>query len=108
MILVVGAHVNPTTYSHTTGIVVNWAIQEESRYVCIANVHVLMEAYDSCEFREKVNKADLVVPDGMPLVWMMHAKGQYGQTRVYGPTLMLHMLEAAARDNIPVGFYGGA
>jgi N-acetylglucosaminyldiphosphoundecaprenol N-acetyl-beta-D-mannosaminyltransferase len=53
-----------------------------------------------------VNNAGLVVPDGMPLVWIMRAKGKHGQSRVYGPTLMLHVLEAAARGNLPVGFYG--
>jgi N-acetylglucosaminyldiphosphoundecaprenol N-acetyl-beta-D-mannosaminyltransferase len=42
----------------------------------------------------------------MPLVWMLRLKGVKGQTRVYGPTLMLHVLEMAARDQIPVGFYG--
>ena len=50
--------------------------------------------------------ADLVTPDGMPLVWIMRAKGARDQERVYGPTLMLHVLETAARESIPVGFYG--
>lgn len=79
----------------------------ESRYICIANVHTLMEAHDSPEFAKIIHNADLVTPDGMPLVWMMRLKGQKDQQRVYGPTLMLHVLEAAARENIPVGFYGG-
>jgi N-acetylglucosaminyldiphosphoundecaprenol N-acetyl-beta-D-mannosaminyltransferase len=66
----------------------------------------LMEAHDSCEFRKVVNNADLVTPDGMPLVWVMRAKGVQRQQRVYGPTLMLRVLEAAASENLPVGFYG--
>jgi N-acetylglucosaminyldiphosphoundecaprenol N-acetyl-beta-D-mannosaminyltransferase len=37
----------------------------------------------------------------------MRLKGARGQQRVYGPALMLNLLEAAARENIPVGFYGG-
>jgi N-acetylglucosaminyldiphosphoundecaprenol N-acetyl-beta-D-mannosaminyltransferase len=44
----------------------------------------------------------------MPLVWMMRLKGQKDQRRVYGPTLMLHVLEAAARESVPVGFYGSS
>jgi len=65
-----------------------------------------MEAYDSREFKEVVNSADMVTPDGMPLVWMLRAKGIKGQERVYGPTLMLHILESASQAGIPVGFYG--
>jgi len=42
----------------------------------------------------------------MPLVWMLRLKGVKGQTRVYGPTLMLYLVEMAAREKIPVGFYG--
>lgn len=55
-----------------------------------------------------MNSADLVTPDGMPLVWMMRLKGQRDQPRVYGPSLMLHILETAAREKISVCFYGGA
>jgi N-acetylglucosaminyldiphosphoundecaprenol N-acetyl-beta-D-mannosaminyltransferase len=43
----------------------------------------------------------------MPLVWMMRLKGVKNQQRTYGPVLMLHVLEMAAREKIPVGFYGG-
>src|SRR5688572_13457623 len=98
--------VNGINYSSATGYARNWAQSSLSRYICIANVHTLMEAWDSPKFAAMVNNADLVTPDGMPLVWMMRAKGQYEQERVYGPTLMLHLLEIAARENLPVGFYG--
>src|SRR5215212_1081311 len=107
MISVITINVTETSYDLASGQIRAWAQTGESRYVCAANVHMLMEAYDSPEFASMVNHADLVTPDGMPLVWMMQAKGQYGQTRVYGPTLMLHLLAMAAREGLPVGFYGG-
>jgi N-acetylglucosaminyldiphosphoundecaprenol N-acetyl-beta-D-mannosaminyltransferase len=100
--------VSVTSYAAAVHKVVDWSVNSESRYVCLANVHVLMEAYDSLDFRDVVNHADLVTPDGMPLVWMMRLKGVRRQERVYGPTLMLRVLEAAARENISVGFYGGS
>ncbi len=104
---VLSSLVNVTSYAAAANSVSGWACNSESCYVCIANVHVVMEAWDSRAFREVVNRADLVTPDGMPLVWMMRLKGVRNQQRVYGPTLMLHVLEAAAREKIPVGFYGG-
>ena len=99
--------VDTTDYQEVVEDVASWAKHNESRYVCVANVHMTMEAYDSSAFRDMVNGADLVVPDGMPLVWMMRLKGRRDQQRVYGPTLMLYILEAAEREGIPVGFYGG-
>ena len=106
MMFIVGARVDSTTYSDATDIVVDWSNRRDSRYVCVVNVHMLMEAHDSVGFRTLVNNADLAVPDGMPLVWMLRLKGRLNQPRVYGPTLMLHVLESAAHDGIPVGFYG--
>ena len=58
--------------------------------------------------REIVNAADLVTPDGMPLVWLLRWRGVPEATRVYGPTLTLFVCEAAAAAGIPVGFYGGS
>ena len=108
MTSVIGVRVDSTSYSHATKMVLDWAMRLESRYICAANVHMLMEAYDSPKYSEIVNSADLVTPDGMPLVWVMHLKGQKDQQRVYGPTLMLHVLEAAVREAVPVGFYGSS
>jgi N-acetylglucosaminyldiphosphoundecaprenol N-acetyl-beta-D-mannosaminyltransferase len=100
------SNIDRTSYQLAVDQVVGWTHQQESRYICAANVHMLMEANDSPGFAAIVNDADLVTPDGIPLVWMMRLKGQRNQQRVYGPTLMLHILEAAAREYIPVGFYG--
>ncbi len=106
MIPIIGSPVAITTYSDVVKLVSIWSGLKESRYICIANVHVLMEAYDSSDFQNALNDADLTVPDGMPLVWMLRMKGYSRQSRVYGPTLMLHVVEAAARQNLSVGFYG--
>jgi N-acetylglucosaminyldiphosphoundecaprenol N-acetyl-beta-D-mannosaminyltransferase len=95
-------------YQTATDQVAFWAARYESRYICAANVHMLMEAWDSKDFLQVVNRADMVAPDGMPLVWMMRMKGWRGQTRVYGPTLMLHVLAAAEKNGLPVGFYGSS
>src|SRR5690606_31458333 len=77
-------------------------------YVSIANVHMTMETVDDPGFREIVNASALVTPDGMPLVWSLRRMGLPNATRVYGPTLTLHVCEAAAAAGLPVGFYGGS
>lgn len=66
-----------------------------------------MESYDCSDYRRAVNAADLVTPDGMPMVWALRGLGQKGQRRVYGPDLMLEVLGAASRAEVPVGFFGG-
>jgi N-acetylglucosaminyldiphosphoundecaprenol N-acetyl-beta-D-mannosaminyltransferase len=96
-----------TSYSDAAARVLAWARSGESRYVCVSNVHMIMEAYDSEEYCGVVNGADLVTPDGMPLVWALRLFGVSGATRVYGPSLTTHLLQRASALSVPVGFYGG-
>lgn len=105
---IISSKLSTTNYENSTAQIIDWARMQNSRCVYVANVHMLMEAYDSLVFQNIVNDADLVTPDGMPLVWLMRIRGVKKQSRVYGPALMLHVLESAARENIPVGFYGGS
>ena len=86
--------------------ILSWASRGESRYVCVANAHTLMEAHDSQAFRSVLAEADMVTPDGMPLVWMIRFRGVGEQQRVYGPTLMRMLLELASASGLPVAFYG--
>ena len=71
----------------TSAAVIGWAQSHSSRYVCVATVNNVMEAWDSPEFRAITNAADLVTPDGMPLVWALKLLGFPNATRVYGPDL---------------------
>lgn len=104
---ILGSRVDPVSYAQTVQQVVAWAQHHESRYVCLANVHMLMEAYDLLEFQNVVNGADLVTPDGMPLVWMLHRLGYPDQERVYGPELTMKLIEVVATQEIAIGLYGG-
>ena len=105
--LILGMRTDSTDYADVATRVLTWASTRESRYVCVANVHVTMEAYDSAGFRAIVNGADVVTPDGMPLVWALRLFGVPEATQVRGTTLTVSILERAATAGVPVGFYGG-
>ena len=107
MTSVINVNVNETSYADATSKIKLWAQNHESRAVYATSVHGTMEAHDTPEFREILNRADLITPDGMPIVWILRMKGVRNQQRVYGPTLMLYVLEMAAQEGLPVGFYGG-
>jgi N-acetylglucosaminyldiphosphoundecaprenol N-acetyl-beta-D-mannosaminyltransferase len=102
---ILGVRVHATSYADATARIVGWAERGESRYVCCANVHVVMEAQDSPAYAEVLRNAALVTPDGMPLVWFARGLGLV-QPRVYGPDLMLHVCASAAAHRVPIGLYG--
>lgn len=105
--VILGMRTDSTSYSDAATCIFDLASAAKSSYVCVANVHVTMESYDSAEYRGAINAADLVVPDGMPLVWALRLFGVHGATQVRGPSLIVHLLEMAAARGVPVGFYGG-
>ena len=81
--------------------------QKNGGYVCFSTVHMVMESYDNPEFGAKVNAADLIVTDGMPLVWMQKLQGAKTASRVRANDLMISLCEYAEKNNLSVGFYGG-
>jgi N-acetylglucosaminyldiphosphoundecaprenol N-acetyl-beta-D-mannosaminyltransferase len=100
--------VDPTSYADTIARVVQWVREGAAAYVCVSTVHMVMEAYDDAAYQRAVNRANLVTPDGVPLVWSLRLLGHRGASRVYGPDLTPMLLAEAARLGIAVGFYGGA
>lgn len=72
-------------------------------------VHGVMTGVMDPQHRHRLNQLELLVPDGQPVRWAlnwMHGTGL--KDRVYGPNLMLQVLEAAASQNLPVALFGGS
>lgn len=105
---VVSIRVDATSYTDAATRILEWARARASRYVCVATVNNVMEACDHTDFQSIMNSADLVTPDGMPLVWSLRLFGNPQATRVYGPDLTRVLLSDAERLRVPVAFYGGS
>jgi len=77
-------------------------------YVCISNVHMCMEAFDSNNFAKIVNNANLVVPDGKPLSWAQRILGSKEAKQVRGQDLMNALCDVSVRKKLRIGLYGGS
>ena len=77
-------------------------------YVAVTGMHGVMEAQHDTLFKKILNTADLVVSDGMPLVWAGRRHGFPMKRRVYGPELMLTFCQQTANKGYRHYFYGGA
>ncbi|MGB7844224.1 MAG: WecB/TagA/CpsF family glycosyltransferase [Candidatus Acidiferrum sp.] len=84
-------------------------IEERNRCHSIAatSMHGIVEAQHDAFFKEVLNGTDLVVPDGMPLVWLGRRQGYALRRRVYGPELLLRFCEQSAPHGYRHFFYGG-
>lgn len=104
---ILGVNVAVSSYDEVLQRSLLWAQARHSRALFFATVHMVMEAVDDPVFLDRLNSADIVNPDGMPLVWALRALGESGAQRVYGPDATVAMLAAAEKDGVSVGFYGG-
>ncbi|WP_246849563.1 WecB/TagA/CpsF family glycosyltransferase [Rubellimicrobium arenae] len=75
-------------------------------YVCVRDAHGLVRCQQDARLRDIHNRAYMVTPDGMPLVWSLRAAGHRTAGRVYGPDLMLAMFENGQRSGTRHFLYG--
>lgn len=76
-------------------------------FVCFANVHMIIEAYQDRMFQEILNKAAIVAPDGKPIsLFLTHLEKQ-PQERVCGMDILPDLLREAEILNKSVFFLGG-
>ena len=74
-------HIDAVSWNESLTHITGWAQANESRYVCLCNVHSVVTARRSPEFCRILNEADLATPDGMPLAWCLQYSGFPEQPR---------------------------
>ena len=76
-------------------------------FIAFTGLHGISEANKDPHFKSVLKGADLIVPDGMPLVWLGRLHGHLLRRRVYGPELMETFCRET-RSQYRHYFYGGA
>lgn len=87
-------------------LILRWAKTRTSKVICLANVHMLMEAYKNPTFANVLRSADLVTPDGKPLVVMLRKLGIKHQNQVAGMDIFLNLCDLAEQTGVKIYFLG--
>lgn len=82
------------------------AKHKSSSYVCFANVHMTVEAFEDGNFNAVLKNADIIAPDGKPLTLFLKQFKKINQDRVCGMDLFPDLLKEAALRGKSVYFYG--
>ena len=104
---IVSIGVNDLSMSFVLKEIVSKSKQHLSSYVCVANVHMVIEAFWDSDYAKMVNGADLVLPDGMPIAKSMGFLYGVKQERIAGMDLLPALLEMSEKNGLGVFFYGG-
>jgi N-acetylglucosaminyldiphosphoundecaprenol N-acetyl-beta-D-mannosaminyltransferase len=106
---ILGVSVNVVQISDVISRMQGWIAQRgECRTIAVTGMHGIMEAHHDSAFKNILNSSSLVVPDGMPLIWLARLKGYGLKRRVYGPELMMDFCEISASKGYRHFLYGGA
>lgn len=100
--------VNTGKYQEFVSTIIDASQSKKSFYTCVANVHMLIEAYKNKSFETILNNAHLVTPDGEPLTWAFKWLHGIKQDRVSGMDLLPDLITEASLRKVPVFFYGGS
>lgn len=104
---VLGVPVAAVDIERAEHVLVQWALAPCARIVTVPDVSNIVRAQDDDRLMAIHQRADMVVPDGTPLVWIGRARGQ-NVSRTCGPDLMDHVMAHSARSGLKHYFYGGA
>src|SRR4029453_319882 len=86
---VLGVRVHAVQIDDTIEQMEQWIEERKTgHFVAFTGMHGVTEARHDIQFRNILNSADLVVPDGMPLVWLGGWTKNSFEPRVYGPPSM--------------------
>jgi len=105
---VLGVRVDAIQIPDVIGLMGSWiSARTACHFIAFTGMHGIAETRYDPSFKQILNSADLVVADGMTVVWLGRWHGHAMRRRVYGPELM----ESFCRQTGPLYqhyFYGGS
>jgi N-acetylglucosaminyldiphosphoundecaprenol N-acetyl-beta-D-mannosaminyltransferase len=105
---IITMNVNVTGIDDVVENVLHFIALKTAAYICVSNVHMCMETYDSLAFREVVAEADYVIPDGKPIYWAQKLLGHKSASQVRGEDIMNALCRLSSNSEIRIGLYGGS
>lgn len=103
---VIGSDISLGTYDEFIKYFFEIAQRRKSSYVCVANVHMLIEGFKDPVFQKIINEADLATPDGMPISKALGWLYGIRQDRVAGMDIMPDLMQKCEKHNLSIYLYG--
>ena len=105
---IVGTRISVVTMPIVLTAIESWLSERNGRCILCRDVHGVIRARTDRALHAVNESADLVTPDGMPLVWTAKLFGNPHISRVCGPDLMLAVIERGLTLGWKHYFYGSS
>jgi N-acetylglucosaminyldiphosphoundecaprenol N-acetyl-beta-D-mannosaminyltransferase len=105
--MVLGIRVDPLNMETAIASISDYIRSFRKGYVCLIGVHGIAEAQNNLGLARMFADATLMVPDGMPTVWIGQLQGFRQMERVAGPDLMVEVFGRPEFAHCRHFLYGG-
>jgi N-acetylglucosaminyldiphosphoundecaprenol N-acetyl-beta-D-mannosaminyltransferase len=93
------------------GSILNEAVQliekNQKFYICTINAFLAVKSNEDRQLLNILNNAEIVIPDGMPLVWYSRLSGNPIPERISGYEFFYNFSKIANKKNYSYFFFGG-
>lgn len=104
---VLGVPVSLVSLAVAVQTIIGWCEVGTAHFVCVRDVHGIMRAQEDPEVMALHDRAGLVTPDGMPLVWLARYRGHAEVDRACGSDLVIELCRLSVDKGLRHYFYGG-
>ena len=101
-------YVNNVTMQETTDAIEEMIRTDKKSYVVEVNVDVIMKIEKDALLKELTDKADMVLVDGKPLIWISKFHKKPIKAKISGSDLVPRLCEIAAEKGYTMYILGGA
>ena len=102
-----GVKIHNTTLDETTKLAGEFLKGESLKVIYTPNTEIVMTAKDDMELKELLNRGDLIIPDGIGLIYGSRIQKKPLKERVTGFDTSIKLLEVANKNNYSLYLLGG-
>lgn len=102
-----GVKIYNTTLQEATLQLEEYLKGEKLKAIYTPNTEIVMVAKDDESLKDLINRGDLIVPDGIGLIYASRIKKKPLQERVTGFDLSINLLKIANENSYSIYFFGG-
>ena len=106
-VAILGTSIDVVTMSDTLNLIESFIRDGQWHQIATANTDFLVKALQDAELRTALDQCDMIVPDGMPLLWASRLMGVPMPERVTGADLVPKLGELSAQKGWRLFLLGG-
>lgn len=105
---VLGCRIDPLTMAATLNRIEDFIHNKQTAHIITLNAEIAYQAYSDTDLQDLINRAQIVTPDGIGIVWGARQLGVNVPERVTGIDLMEQLCQRAARQGWNIYLLGAA